>query len=290
MNLLIVFFLPLAVGIIMLSLGLCLTVQDFLRVARQPKIFIIGLNCQIVLFPLLALLVTFMFQMSGATAIGLILLAACPAGNMSCLITKYARGDVPLSVSLTAINSLLCMFTLPVVLFWAHLYFDVNENSVLDIGQIFFRTFLLAFLPISLGVVCNRYAPAFVLVLKKHLSRLSLVLLFAIIFGAVAAHWSLFMDNLFHLGGALTSLFILVVGSSYLIPRIFGFGFYQSKTIAIEIGTQNGAMGILIASLLTPGFVGFNDYSLASAIYGVMMYFALAPIVFVFRRLDKISI
>lgn len=285
MELLVHFFLPMAVGIIMLSLGLGLTIRDFLRVGSQPKSFLIGLGCQIILFPIIAIFVIIIFQMTGAVAVGLILLASCPAGNMSSLITKYALGDVALSVTLTAINSLLSIFTLPIILYWAWSYFDATEKYDFDVSQIFLRTFLLAFLPICVGIAFHRYKPAFAKVARKHLSKIALILLFLIIFGAVAANWALFTENLLQLGGALATLFILATGMSYLIPTLFGIDAYTSKTISIEIGVQNGAIGILIASLLTPGYAGFNDYALASAVYGVMMYFALAPIVILFRRI-----
>lgn len=289
MELLIHFFLPMAVGIIMLSLGLGLTVQDFLRVGSRPKIFVVGLCCQIFLFPVIALFVTAIFQMSGAAAIGLILLASCPAGNMSSLITKYARGDVALSVTLTAINSLLSIFTIPIVLYWASSYFATDDNFILDVNQIFLRTFLLAFVPIVSGVTFHHYVPNFAIVLRKHLAQLALVLLCLIICGAVASNWALFIANLLQLGGALATLFLLATGVNYIIPTLFGFGVHTSKTIAIEIGVQNGAMGILIASLFTPEHAGFNDYALASAVYGTMMYFALAPLVILFRRMGAAS-
>lgn len=289
MGLLIDFFLPMAVGIIMLSLGLGLTLRDFLRVFGQPKIFAVGLCCQIILFPIIALVVTIIFDMKGAIAIGLILLASCPAGNMSSLITKYARGDIALSVTLTAINSLLSIFTLPIVLIWAQRYFATDDKLTLDASAIFLRTFLLAFLPITLGVIYNQYASRSAAILRKHLSRLSLMLLCAIILGAVAANWALFTANLYLFSGALSTLFILATGTSYFIAHILGFGTHISKTISIEIGVQNGAIGILIAGLFTPDYTGFNDYSLASALYGVMMYFALAPLIFVFRRIGLVS-
>lgn len=276
-------FLPIAVGIIMLSVGLGLTTKDFTRIIRWPKSFFVGLACQILLFPLVAFGIVLIFGLSGSIAVGVMLLASCPGGNTSNLFTKFAHGNVALSVSLTAVSSLLSVATVPIIVKWAELYFMNSSTVFLDLRGIALRASLLTMLPVTIGMAIRHFSPTFANKAAIVTSRLSILLLLVIIIGAVIGNWGPFVENLLLLGGVLTSLFFLLTLLSLIIPLALGVGKDNAKTISIETGVQNGALGITVAALLTHGAPGFNDFSLASAIYGVLVYFAIFPVIVWYR-------
>lgn len=283
MDLAVHIFLPMAVGLMMLSLGLGLTIRDFTRVFLWPKAFLIGLSCQILLFPLVAFVIIQAFGMTGSIAVGIMLLASCPGGSTSNLFTKFARGNVALSVSLTSISTLLSVVSVALVLKWSEQYFMGNEPIFVDVSTIAIRALLLTALPVMIGMLIRHFREDLALKAEQVLTKVAAVLLVIIIVGAVTANWTRFIENLWLLGGALTMLFICVIVISLVVPLMFGLDMHHAKTISIEVGVQNGAFGITVATLLTHGTTGFNDYSLASAIYGVLVYFTIIPVIFWYR-------
>ncbi len=283
MDLAVHIFLPIAVGLMMLSLGLGLTIGDFKRVILWPKAFLVGLACQILLFPLVAFAVIKTFDITGSIAVGIMLLAACPGGSTSNLFTKFARGNVALSISLTSVSTLLSVVTISLVLKWSEYYFLGSDSIFLNISTIAIRAFLLTALPIMVGILIRHRRPDLAQRAEQFLTKVAATLLVIIIVGAVIANWAPFIENLWLLGGALTTLFVSLVAISLAVPLMLGLDMHHAKTISIEIGVQNGALGITVATLLTHGTTGFNDYSLASAIYGVLVYFTIIPVVLWYR-------
>lgn len=283
MDLVIHIFLPLAVGIIMLSLGLGLTIRDFTRIVRWPKAFFVGLACQITLLPVAAFCIIKAFGITGGVAVGVMLLASCPGGNVSNLFTKFARGNVALSISLTAISSLLSVITIPVVLKWSESHFLQSDTIFLDLTGVASRAFLLSVLPIIIGVSLRHLRPAFADKAGRVLTKVAVALLAIIIIGAVIGNWQPFIENLWLLGTSMVTLFFLLTGIGLILPLALGLDLNDAKTISIEAGIQNGALGITVATLLTQTMSGFNDYSLASAIYGVLVYFTITPLVLWYR-------
>ncbi len=285
MDLVIRVFLPASVGIIMLSLGLGLSIKDFTRIARWPKSFFVGLACQTIMIPVISFGVVKAFGITGSIAVGVMLLAACPGGNTSNLFTKFARGDVALSISMTSVSSLLSVITVPVVVKWSEYYFVENTAVFLDLRGIALRAFLLSVLPISIGIFLRHVATPFADRAGAVLTKVSIGLLLMIVTGAVVGNWTSFMENLQLLGGSLTVLFFLLTALGFLVPLALGCDRRHAKTISIETGVQNGALGITVATLLTYNAAGFNDYALASAIYGVLVYFAICPVLVWFRSI-----
>ncbi|SNY89897.1 bile acid:Na+ symporter, BASS family [Cohaesibacter sp. ES.047] len=288
MDLVIRVFLPIAVGIIMLSLGLGLSTKDFTRIVKWPKSFFVGLACQMVMIPVISFAVVTAFGITGKIAVGVMLLAACPGGNTSNLFTKFARGNVALSISLTSVSSLLSVITVPVVLKWSEYYFMENTAVFHDLRGIALRAFLLSVLPILIGIYLRHVATTFADRAGVILTKVSILLLLIIIIGAVVGNWTSFVENLQLLGGSLTALFFLLTALSFLVPLALGCDRQHAKTISIETGVQNGALGITVATLLTHNTTGFNDYALASAIYGVLVYFAICPVLLWFRSIKQI--
>lgn len=278
-------FLPIAIGLMMLSLGLGLTVQDFGRVVQWPKAFLVGLACQFLMFPLIAFGVVKGFGLTGSLAVGVMLLASCPGGSTSNLFTKFVRGNVALSISLTSVSTLASVVTVPFILKWSEHHFLASGPIFLDLKGLAGRAFLLSVLPIMLGIAIRHVAPALAQRAGRVLTKVTIGLLAVIIVGAVMGNWTPFVANLWRLGGALASLFFLLVAFGLFVPLAMGLGVREAKTVSIELGVQNGAFGITIATLLTQTSAGFNDYSLASAIYGVLVYFAILPVLFGYRAL-----
>ncbi|WP_417267606.1 bile acid:sodium symporter family protein [Celeribacter baekdonensis] len=276
-------FLPLAIATMMLSLGLGLTVADFTRLLRHPKAFVCGFTGQLLLAPLATFALITIFGLSGKIAVGFMLLSACPGGGVSNIITKFGQGDVALSVSLTSVSSLLSMLTIPLVLNWSIGYFMGDIAFVFQQSAIVMTTFIICAGPILLGMFIRGISAEKAENWGAILTKVSAGFLLIIIIAAVTVSWPLFIENLWFLGGMLTALGLTLATIGYILPAALGLGSRCARTISIEVGIQNGALGISIAALLSNGASEIGDYALASALYGVMMYFFIIPLAYIFR-------
>jgi BASS family bile acid:Na+ symporter len=286
LDILISVVLPLALAFIMFSLGVGLTAADFLRVGKRPVAFMIGALHQIVLLPLVTYAVIISFGITGAFAVGMMILAACPGGVTSNIISRLAKGDVALSVSLTAIISLTSMFTVPIILSFALKAFMGADAPELNIASTAFTMFLLTVVPIMLALVARRLAPDAMTKAEPVLTRFATVLFVVIIGAALAGNWGTFTENLPLLGPALLALVAILTAIGFVIPRLFGLSLKECKTVSVETGIQNGTLGIAIAAIIVGASEGFGPYSLPSAVYGIVMYVILVPVLFIYRRLD----
>lgn len=280
-------FLPLAIMTMMLSLGLSLTVRDFGWLFRRPKVLFCGIAGQFIVAPLIGFAIISAFGLSGPMAVGFMLLAACPGGGVSNLMAKLARGDVALSVCLTSISSLLCAFSIPFVLHLAMRHFIGDTPATIQMSDITVKASFVCIAPIILGMILHWRAPKIARRWAKALTRLSAVLLGIIIIGAVAGSWSLFVENMWTLGGSLVAMGGALIAFGYLGASMLGLGPLAARTIAIEAGIQNGAMGIAVAALLSQTTSGFSDFAIASALYGVLMYFLVIPMAIAFRLASR---
>jgi BASS family bile acid:Na+ symporter len=286
MDLLINVVLPLSLAIIMLSLGIGLTVADFGRVALRPRAFAIGALCQVVLLPLTALTVTWVFGLRGELAVGLFLLALCPGGVTSNMISRLARGDVALSVSLTAVISLLSILTVPVLAAWSVRWYMGDAAPPVTVASLALAMFLITTLPVALGVLVRHLAPRFADRVEPGLTGLATALFVLIVLAALAGNWDLFLSNLASLGPALISLNLALMVLGLLIAGLFGLAWQARKTVSIETGIQNATLGITLAALISGQSEGFSTYALPSAVYGITMYLVALPFVVWFRSRD----
>ena len=213
------------------------------------------------------------------------LLSSCPGGNISNLFTKIVRGNVALSVALTSTSSLLSVLTVPVVLKFSEYYFLDNSVLFLDLKGLALRAFLLTAMPVVLGISIRHLAPTLADRVGRILTKVAIGLLLMIIAGAVIGNWGAFIENLWLLGASMSTLFFLIALICFLLPLSFGVDLSEAKAISIEVCVQNGAFGITVAALLMQASTGFNDYSLASAIYGIIVYFAICPVILFYRNL-----
>lgn len=262
--------LPFAVVVIMFSLGLGLTPSDFQRIAERPRAFWIGALNQIVLLPVIGYTIIRIFGFTGETAVGIMILAACPGGAASNIVTKLANWDVALSVTLTATFSLTCVMTIPVVLDFAVTQFMGSTAPEIDIASTAVTAFLLTALPITLGVGLRAAAPTATNAIAPALAKMAVVLFVAVIVGAISSNWQVVTDNFARLGLGLFALVAALSIIGFTLSRLLGASDREAKTIAIETGVQNGALALAIAGLLVANGPAFNAYAIPAALYSVV--------------------
>ncbi|MFY0617742.1 bile acid:sodium symporter family protein [Shimia sp.] len=277
-------FLPLAVVLIMFSLGLDLSLADFRRIAERPRAFCIGALNQIILLPLIAYVVILIFGFTAETAVGIMILAACPGGAASNIITKLAGWDVALSVTLTATFSLTCVVTIPIVLGFAVTQFMGVDAPEINIASTAISTFLLTALPITLGVTFRAAVPNITENIVPILAKVALVLFVGVIAGAIASNWQIVTDNIARLGLGLFTLIAALSVIGFVSSRFLRASAREAKTIAIETGVQNGALALAISGLLVVHGPTFNAYAIPAALYSVVWLTTALPIFLLIAR------
>ncbi len=262
--------LPLSLAIIMLGMGLSLTLTDFKRVVLHPKAAAIGFINQIILLPLVGFLLVVLFGLDNMQlAVGVMVLAACPGGPTSNLISHISRGDTALSISLTAVSSLVAVITIPLIvnLSLAH-FLQQGEYVPLPVLGTILRLTLITLLPVSIGMYIRKRAIEFARRMDRPVKIVSGVLLFLIIFAAINTNRAIFVQSFQDVGPVALALNMVMLFLGYLSARLFSLSIKQSITISIESGIQNGTLGIMIASTLL-----HNDVmAISPAIYSLIMF------------------
>lgn len=260
--------LPLALGIIMFGLGLDLTPADFVRVAKQPKAAAVALACQLILLPAICFGLVLAFKLPPILAVGMLLLAASPGGTTANLYSHLFRGDVALNISLTAINSVIAVITLPVITNLAIAWFRPGDLSVgLQFAKAL-EVFVIVLAPVALGMVVRAIKPGFARAMDKPVRIASVVILVLVIAGSVASSFDLLASNFLLLGGITTAFCVLSLSVGYIVPRLLKIQKPQAVASAFEVGIHNATLAIVIAQ----GVLGRPDMSLPAAIYGVLMF------------------
>ena len=274
-NFLTTVFLPLALFIIMVSMGMGLTLDDFKRVSIEPKTVILGLIAQLILLPIVGFSIAVVFSLSSELAVGLIILAACPGGPTSNMITYLVEGNVALSITLTAISSIITVFTIPLIVNLAMQNF-IGEEAALQIP--FFSTMIkiaaITIIPVALGMVLNRYTPRFAVKAEKLAKWLSLFFLALIIFGLLLKERANLSSYIYQVGWATLTLNIVTMALGYGIATIAKLKEDSVRAIAVEVGIQNGTLAIAIAS--APAFLNNSTMAIPAGIYALLMYFTSA--------------
>jgi BASS family bile acid:Na+ symporter len=274
-------FLPLALAFIMFSLGLGLTINDFSRVLKQPKDFLIGAFSQIIILPIVALILVLIWPLSPELAIGVMLIAAAPGGATSNIITSFAKGDVALSVSLTAIISLLSVFTIPlIVLISLNILVDNYSSISISILDIAIQMFAIVTIPVILGILFRKFMSNFSILFEPIAKKISALLFAIVLLGAVLAE----KDNIilyFSQAGLITLILnILMMIIAFYIAKFFVSGVSQRKTIIVECGLQNGTLAIVVATSVFGGGV----YLIPAATYSLIMFASSLIYIYFARR------
>jgi len=268
---------PLSLALIMLTLGMGLTLQDFTRVAKQPKDFFIGLICQLIFLPIIAFILVIALNTPTKLAVGLMIIAAAPGGVTSNALTKFANGDVALSISLTAIISLLSIITVPFIIFKSLSLLDASASTnQISMSGISIKMFLVVTLPVILGMIIRKLATNFISSKEKIIQTISLILFLIVLFGAIIQERSNIIPYIMKAGTVTFLLNIIMMIIGFYAAKIFATGIEQRRCISLECGLQNGTLAIFVATQI------FNDvaYIIPAAIYSLIMF--VTSIIFVF--------
>ena len=268
---------PIALALIMLGLGLGLTIQDFTRVAKQPKDFLIGLICQLILLPIIAFILIKIFRTPMELALGVMIIAAAPGGVTSNVLTKFAKGDVALSVSLTAIISLISIVSVPLIVFKSADLLQVSyASSDISMVGISLKMFLVVTLPVIIGMLIRKFATNFISSKASIIQKISIIL-FAIVFLAIwVEEWENIMSYLSQAGLITLVLNVVMMIIGFYVAKMFASGIEQRKCISLECGLQNGTLAVFVASQIFTDIV----YLIPTAAYALIMF--VTSIFFVF--------
>jgi len=274
---------PLALALIMLGLGTSLTLEEFKRVAKQPKDFIVGFICQMILLPIIAFALIKIFHTPIELALGVMIIAASPGGVTSNILTKFANGDVALSVSLTAIISLISIVSVPFIVFTSAEILQVSfidkEISMLGISL---KMFFVVTLPVIVGMLIRKYSISFILANTKMIQRLS-IFLFVIVFAAIwVEEWDNIYSFIVRAGSITFTLNTVMMLVGYYIAKLFITGVPQRKCISLECGLQNGTLAVFVSTQLFDEMV----YLVPSAAYALFMFVTAIVFVFIVRKIN----
>ena len=275
---------PVALALIMLSLGASLTVKDFTRVARNPKEFFVGLICQLVLLPIIAYLLIIILKTPIELALGVMLIAAAPGGVTSNVLTKFADGDVALSISLTAITSLISIVSVPYVVFLSIELFNIDyvsgEVSMLGISL---KMFFVVTVPVIVGMIIRKLANNFIENNMKLIQRISIGL-FIIVFVAIyIEEWDSLIMFFEKAGLIALILNVTMMILGFYIAKFFASGIAQRRCISLECGLQNGTLAVFVGTQL---FGSNMMYMIPTAAYALVMMITSVVFVLILRRLS----
>ena len=263
----------------MFALGLGLTFADFARVAKQPRDFLVGAACQIILLPVVAFALVSIWPLEPALALGVMIIAAAPGGVTSNLLTAYARGDVALSISLTAVISLLSVVTIPLIVVFAYTQLVGEAGKEISVAQTAISVFVIVTVPAVIGLLVRRFAEGFALRFEPIARHVSTGLFVLVLAGAIFQERDNIVTYFAQAGLVTLTLNVVMMVLAYYVARLFAGGQAQRVTISIECGLQNGTLAIAVATLLFDGGAAV----IPAGTYSLIM-FATALIYIAFLR------
>ncbi|MBP3203636.1 MAG: bile acid:sodium symporter family protein [Bacteroidales bacterium] len=268
--------------LLMFDLGLTLRLEDFGKVFSRPWPIVVALLGQLVLLPLIALGLAWAFKLTPVFFIGLILIACCPGGSSSNVFSKLAGGDVALSVTLTALSSIITLFTIPLIMSVATRLVGESVGITLPIGNLIKQNLVLMLLPVMLGIGLHYAWPVAAQKTDKVLSKLAFPLLLVLITVFYIQHHRTILENIGVLGLCVTALILLAIGCASLLSRLVKTDSRQRRTVVIEVGMQNAAQAIAIAS--SPIIFASEEMAIPAILYSLMMNIVLLIYVWIIRK------
>jgi bile acid:Na+ symporter, BASS family len=269
-------FLPLALAFIMLGMGLSLTIKDFKNILIFPKAIIVGLTNQLILLPIFGFALVQLFGLTGAMAVGIMILAACPGGATSNLITHLSKGDIALSISLTAISSFITILSIPLIVNFAINFFGEEGSVTLPVLGTIIQIMGVTVIPVSIGMALKKRFPKLALKADKPVRIASAVIFAAVLLAAILKERDSIVEFFVLSGPVMLSLNILTLVVGYFLATVFILPKRQRLTISIESGIQNGTLGIMIAATLLKN----SEMTIPIAIYSLIMFMTSALIIF----------
>ena len=274
---------PIALALIMLGLGLGLTFSDFTRILKDPKVFFVGIVSQILLLPVVAYTLITLINVPIEIALGVMIIASAPGGVTSNVMTKFANGDVALSISLTAICSLISIISVPIIIFNSALYLGIsNLTENITVTSIAIKMAIIVTIPVLIGMVIRNFAENFIFKNLKLIEKLTGIL-FLIVFTAIWIEERGNIINYIKQAGTIVILLnVSMMFIAYIIAKFFTSNIQQRKTIALECGLQNGTLAVFVATQL------FSDisYIVPTAAYALIMYITAFIFIFIVRKFN----
>ena len=274
---------PIALALIMLGLGTSLKIDDFLRVFRYPKDFFVGLFCQMIILPIIAFLLIKIINIPTEIALGVMIIAAAPGGVTSNILTKFANGDVALSISLTAIISLISVFSVPFIIFFSAdlLNIDYIQKNI-SILSISLKMFFVVTIPVIVGMIIRHYANNFILDKTKTIQRISVGLFIIVFISIYIEEWDKIVNFLIKAGTISLILNITMMTVGFYIAKFFASGIAQQKCISLECGLQNGTLAVFVGTQLFDEIV----YMVPTAAYALIMMITSILFLLLIRKLN----
>tara|TARA_B100000123_G_scaffold21055_1_gene14762 strand:- start:51 stop:899 length:849 start_codon:yes stop_codon:yes gene_type:complete len=274
---------PIALALIMLTLGLGLTTSDFTRVIKQPKDFLVGLICQVILLPIIAFVLIKILNVQPALALGVMIIAAAPGGVTSNILTKFANGDVALSVSLTAIISLLSILTVPFIVIKSADLLDINYLSKeISMSGISIKMFLVVTLPVVIGMLIRKFAQDFIIKRTALIEKISLTLFMIVFISIWLEEWDNIIMYISRAGVITLILNVTMMVLGFYVAKIFASGIEQRKCISLECGLQNGTLAVFVSTQI------FDDiiYLIPTASYALIMFVTSIIFVLLLKKIN----
>ena len=273
---------PLGLAFIMLGLGMSLTIWDFLRIIKIPKDFFIGFICQLILLPLVAFALIKLLNTSAELAIGVMLIAAAPGGVTSNILTKFANGDVALSISLTAIISLISIITVPFIIFTTMDFFEIGIQKEVSMIGISLKMFFVVTVPVIIGMLIRHFAKEFIKSQALLIQRISIIL-FALVFTAIyIEEWDNIISYFADAGLIALILNVTMMVIGFYIAKFLVTGVAQQRCISIECGLQNGTLAVFVGTQIFNENI--NVYIAPTAAYALIMMITSIFFIFVIKK------
>jgi len=274
---------PIALALIMLGLGMSLTVQDFLRVIKFPKDFFVGIICQLILLPIVAIILIKLLNTPPELAIGVMLIAAAPGGVTSNILTKFAKGDVALSISLTAIISLISIISVPFIIFNSINFFGIDSVSKeISMFGISLKMFFVVTVPVMIGMIINHFANNFVITKALLIQRIS-VTLFVLVFVAIyIEEWDNIVSFILRAGLIVLILNITMMVLGFYVAKFFASGVAQQRCISLECGLQNGTLAAFVGTQIFDG--SSMTFIVPTAAYALIMMLTSIFFIFIIKK------
>lgn len=262
-------FLPLSLFIIMLGMGLSLVVDDFLRVFKYPKAVAIGLTNQLILLPIIGFLIASNFGLTPMFAVGIMIIAACPGGVTSNLITHVAKGDTALSITMTALASFVTVFTIPLIINFGLVEFMGESQTIkLPLLETMGKIIIITIFPVALGMLIRMKKPDFAIKMERPSRIASTIIFIVILVAIIIAERERLIEYFVELSGATLALNVATMLLGYIAARIFKLNVKQSLSITIESGIQNGTLAIVIAESI----LNQAEMALPAGVYSILMF------------------
>ena len=274
---------PIALAIIMLGLGLGLTVDDFIRVVKIPRDFLVGFLCQVILLPIIAFILIKIIPMPIEIALGVMVIAAAPGGVTSNILTKFANGDVALSVSLTAIVSIFSILSVPLIIFTSADLLGVSEiNREISMASMSIKMFFVVTIPVIFGMIIRSVMTDFIVIKTILIQRISVILFMIVFISIWVEEWDKIISFITRAGLVALILNIVMIFIGYYMAKYFTSGVEQRKCISLECGLQNGTLAVFVATQL------FDDiiFMVPTAAYALIMFVTSIIFVLIVRKIN----